>query len=59
MVVPAWYRVGMGEKEDVHVRINEFVMRRVREFAKSRDMTLTAAVSVLLRLGLDEAGAGP
>ena len=41
-------------KEDVHVRVSEEVMRQVRAYAEARGISLAAAVSVLLRLGLEE-----
>jgi hypothetical protein len=41
-------------KEDVHVRISEEVMRGVRTYAETRGISLAAAISVLLRIGLEE-----
>ncbi len=45
-----WYRNGMSEKEDVHVRISTKVMRPVREYAEGHGISLAAAISILLRL---------
>ena len=39
-------------KEDVHVRIDEDVMRAVRAYADARGISLAAAVSILLRESL-------
>jgi antitoxin component of RelBE/YafQ-DinJ toxin-antitoxin module len=39
-------------KEDVHVRIDEDVMRQVRAYADSCGISVAAAVSVLLRQAL-------
>jgi predicted HicB family RNase H-like nuclease len=41
-------------KEDVHVRVSEELMRQVRAYAARRGISLAAAVSVLLRLALEE-----
>ncbi len=49
-MVPGWYHAGMGEKEDVHVRISTEVMRPVREYAEGHGISLAAAISILLRL---------
>ena len=39
-------------KEDIHIRIDEDVMRGVRSYATSNGVSLAAAVSVLLRQAL-------
>jgi hypothetical protein len=39
-------------KEDVHVRIDEDVMKAVRAYAEWRGISLAAAMSVLLRESL-------
>jgi hypothetical protein len=41
-------------KEDVHIRVDEVLMRGVRAYAQQRGISLAAAVSVLLRRGLKE-----
>ena len=45
-----WYRYGtvVGMKEDVHIRVSEDVMRRVRAYADTRGISLAAAVTILL-----------
>jgi hypothetical protein len=40
-------------KEDVHVRISDEIMSEVRAYAERCKISLAAAVSVLLSLGLD------
>ena len=40
-------------KVDVHVRISDEIMSEVRTYADRTGITLAAAVSVLLSLGLD------
>jgi len=44
-------------KEDVHVRIGEDVMCEVRAYAASREISLAAAISVLLRQALKKEAA--
>jgi plasmid stability protein len=39
-------------KEDIHIRIDEDVMRAVRAYAGTHGVSLAAAVSVLLRQAL-------
>jgi len=39
-------------KEDVHIRVDEDVMREVRAYAGNHGVSLAAAVSVLLRQAL-------
>lgn len=48
------YRSGTigSMKENIHVRIDEDVMTGVRAFAAENGLSLAAAMSVLLRLGL-------
>lgn len=43
-------------KEDVHVRISEEIMTEVRAYAGHLGISLAAAVSVLLGLGLEAGG---
>ena len=41
-------------KEDVHVRVSEDVMRRVRAYAQRQGLSLAAAITVLLDWALRE-----
>jgi plasmid stability protein len=41
-------------KEDIHIRVDEDVMRGVRAYAASHGISLAAAVSVLLRHALED-----
>jgi len=41
-------------KEDVHVRIGEELMRGVRAYAAAREISLAAAINILLRRALYE-----
>jgi predicted HicB family RNase H-like nuclease len=43
-----------GVKEDLHLRIEEEVMRPVREYATANGISLAAAVSILLTRALQE-----
>jgi len=41
-------------KEDIHIRVDEALMRGVRAYAESRGVSLAAAISILLRRALTE-----
>jgi len=41
-------------KEDIHVKVNTEIMRDVRAWATSHGISLAAAVSILLSIGLEE-----
>jgi len=41
-------------KEDWHVKVDEEIARAVRAYAKANGIALAAAVSILLKRGLDK-----
>ncbi len=49
--VPVWYRTGM--KEDWHVKVDGEIAQAVRAYAKANGIALAAAVSILLKRGLE------